>query len=76
MAVALCLVLNGALPCLAYAQQGGQWVQQGPLGAPVNTVVVHPTNPSIVYIGLDLRGVYRSDNGATAGPRSTTGSPT
>ncbi len=51
----------------------GQWVQQGPPGGPVNTVVVHPTNPSIVYIGLQLRGVYRSENGGKTWTAVNTG---
>ena len=63
--LAIAAMLFSLLDCLharpALAQ--GQWVQQGPPGGPVSTVVVHPTNPSIVYIGVSLRGVYRSENG-------------
>src|SRR5688500_9384168 len=62
--LAIAAVLFSLLDCLharpALAQ--AQWVQQGPPGGPVATVVVHPTNPSIVYIGLQQRGVYRSEN--------------
>ena len=51
----------------------GQWVQQGPPGGPVSGVVVHPTNPSIVYIGLFGRGVYRSANGGNQWTAVNTG---
>ena len=42
-----------------------QWVQAGPAGASVATLVVDPSNPSIVYAGLFDEGVYRTaDAGA------------
>jgi hypothetical protein len=73
--LAIAAVLFFLLDCVharpALAQ--GQWVQQGPPGGPVSTVVVHPTNPSIVYIGLQLRGVYRSENGGKTWTAVNTG---
>ena len=73
--LAIAAVLFSLLDCLharpALAQ--GQWVQQGPPGGPVSGVVVHPTNPSIVYISLFGRGVYRSENGGNQWTAVNTG---
>ena len=52
-------------------QRGGQlgfsapWTVQGPanIGARINTIKVHPTNPNIIYIGYSQGGVWKTANG-------------
>jgi photosystem II stability/assembly factor-like uncharacterized protein len=41
------------------------WTVQGPanIGARVNTIKVHPTNPNIIYIGYSGGGVWKTTNG-------------
>ncbi|MBX2890563.1 MAG: T9SS type A sorting domain-containing protein [Saprospiraceae bacterium] len=41
------------------------WKVQGPanIGARVNTIKVHPTNPNIIYIGYSQGGVWKTVNG-------------
>lgn len=41
------------------------WTVQGPgnIGARVNTIKVHPTNPNIIYIGYANGGVWKTTNG-------------
>lgn len=41
------------------------WTVQGPgnIGARVNCIKVHPTNPNIIYIGYSQGGVWKTTNG-------------
>lgn len=41
------------------------WAQEGPgnIGARINTIKVHPTNPNIIYIGYSTGGVWKTLNG-------------
>jgi len=41
------------------------WTLQGPgnIGARVNTIAIHPTNPSIIYIGYSGGGAWKTTNG-------------
>lgn len=43
------------------------WTVQGPgnIGARVNTIKVHPTNPNVIYIGYSHGGVWKTTNGGT-----------
>ncbi|NUO02757.1 MAG: hypothetical protein HUU01_19285, partial [Saprospiraceae bacterium] len=44
------------------------WTLQGPgnIGARVNTIAVHPTNSSIIYIGYSGGGVWKTTNGGAS----------
>jgi len=43
------------------------WTLQGPgnIGARVNTIAIHPTNPNIIYIGYSGGGAWKTTNGGT-----------
>ncbi len=43
----------------------GTWTQEGPgnVGARYNTIVVHPTNPNIVYAGSAAGGLWKTTDG-------------
>ena len=49
----------------AYPGFSAPWTVQGPanIGARVNTIKVHPTNPNIIYIGYSHGGVWKTVNG-------------
>lgn len=55
----------------AAQQRGGQpgfsapWTVQGPanIGARINTIKVHPTNPDTIYIGYSQGGVWKTEDG-------------
>jgi photosystem II stability/assembly factor-like uncharacterized protein len=40
------------------------WITQGPanIGARINTIAVHPTNPGVIYIGYSTGGVWKTTN--------------
>lgn len=42
-----------------------RWTQEGPgnIGARINTIKVHPTNPNIIYIGYSTGGVWKTVDG-------------
>jgi len=44
------------------------WTEKGPgnIGGRVRTIVVHPSNPSILYFGAVSGGVWKSTNGGTS----------
>jgi photosystem II stability/assembly factor-like uncharacterized protein len=58
---------EGALarPRGGFAGFSAPWTQQGPgnVGARVNTIKVHPTNPNIIYIGYSEGGVWKTTDG-------------
>ncbi len=41
------------------------WTTQGPanIGARINTIAVHPSNPNTIYIGYSAGGVWKTTNG-------------
>jgi len=41
---------------------GAEWVTNGPYGGQINTIVVNPTNPNIVFAGAG-NGLFRSTDG-------------
>lgn len=49
----------------AFPGFNGQWTTEGPgnIGARINTIAVHPTNPNIILIGYAAGGIYRTTNG-------------
>lgn len=49
----------------AFPGFNGQWTAEGPgnIGARINTIAVHPTNPNIILIGYAAGGIYRTTNG-------------
>lgn len=51
----------------AYPGFSAPWTVQGPanIGARINSVKVHPTNPNIIYIGYSHGGVWKTTNGGT-----------
>jgi photosystem II stability/assembly factor-like uncharacterized protein len=52
----------------AYPGFSTPWTVQGPgnIGARVNTIKVHPTNPDIIYIGYSGGGVWKTTNGGAS----------
>jgi photosystem II stability/assembly factor-like uncharacterized protein len=51
----------------ARRSRSGTWVERGPsnIGARVTDLVVHPTDPDIVYAAIASGGVFRSDDGGS-----------
>ncbi|GAB4497342.1 MAG: hypothetical protein OHK0019_30830 [Saprospiraceae bacterium] len=49
----------------AYPGFSAPWTVQGPanIGARINTIKVHPTNPNIIYIGYSHGGVWKTTDG-------------
>lgn len=63
--------VTAARPRGSFPGFGAPWLVQGPanIGARVNTIKVHPTNPDIVYIGYSAGGVWKTtDGGLTWNP--------
>ncbi|GJM32559.1 MAG: hypothetical protein DHS20C18_15600 [Saprospiraceae bacterium] len=44
-----------------------EWIGRGPanIGARVNTIAVHPTNPNIIYTGFSTGGVFKTIDGGS-----------
>ena len=64
LAVAAVLVLAGAAvaPALRAASSSSFWTTVGPYGGVVLALAAFPTNPEVLYAGVEHGGVFRSDD--------------
>jgi photosystem II stability/assembly factor-like uncharacterized protein len=61
----------------AYAPLGVNWVEEGPsnIGARVTDLVMHPTDPDIIYAAMASSGIFRSADGGASWDPITDGLP-
>lgn len=58
------ILLLGTLASVAPSRaENGRWTPLGPEGGKVSALLASPTNPAVVYAGMDQGGVFRSVDG-------------
>ncbi len=62
--ISLCFVITliASLSLAGQSLENIDWQGSGPYGGYVKKVVIHPTNPNIMYAATELGGVYKSVN--------------
>jgi photosystem II stability/assembly factor-like uncharacterized protein len=69
-ALTLCLLACASVSTWA---GGDRWTCGGPFGGDVNTIVIDPSNPAVLYAGTAYGGVFKSTDSANTWTRKTTG---
>ncbi|WP_343034369.1 hypothetical protein, partial [Candidatus Methylobacter favarea] len=72
--ICICLLLAGGFAGTAKAGIN-KWTAIGPEGGSINTVVVSPSDPMILYAGTNSAGIFKSTNGGASWQAINSGLP-